>query len=290
VNKSGTCQHDLISSAVLAKQGIDIVALQEPAINSFGSTIASRDWIPIYPSTHGKDPHKTRSLILIRSNILTDQWKQIDFPSGDITVIKLIGNWGLAFIFNIYNDCRTKHMVHQLEEFVHSNPILNDQPSNNKVGVKATIWLGDFNRHHPHWDDPSDTRLFMRAALNKAEILISAIAEAGLDLALPPGIPTHLHNITKRWTRLDHVFISEDALDTVITCDTLPNTPGINTDHLPILTTLDFALSKALTSAPRNFRNVDWEEFAKELSRKLEPLGPPTRIHNQTELDEHAAY
>jgi hypothetical protein len=108
VNKSGTCQHDLISSAVLAKQGIDIVALQEPAINSFGSTITSRDWIPIYPSTHGKDPHKTRSLILIRSNILTDQWKQIDFPSGDVTVIKLIGNWGLAFIFNIYNDCERK--------------------------------------------------------------------------------------------------------------------------------------------------------------------------------------
>jgi hypothetical protein len=62
VNKSSTCQHDLISSARLAKRGIDIVALQEPAINAFGVTVAARDWIPIYPSTHGAAPHKTRSL------------------------------------------------------------------------------------------------------------------------------------------------------------------------------------------------------------------------------------
>jgi hypothetical protein len=59
VNKSSTCQHDLISSARLAKRGIDLVALQEPSINTFGTTIASRDWIPIYPTTHSAALHKT---------------------------------------------------------------------------------------------------------------------------------------------------------------------------------------------------------------------------------------
>ena len=60
------------------------------------------------------------------------------------------------------------------------------------------IWLGDFNRHHPYWDNPSDTRLFTNEALLTAEILVSAIAEVGLELVLLGGIPTHCHNITKQ--------------------------------------------------------------------------------------------
>ena len=47
VNKSQMVQHDLISSGKLAYVGIDIVALQEPAINYLGKMIAARDWIPI---------------------------------------------------------------------------------------------------------------------------------------------------------------------------------------------------------------------------------------------------
>jgi hypothetical protein len=72
LNKSRTCQHDLISSGKLAKWQIDIAAFQEPAINGFGQMVASKDWKMIYPSTHAKNPEKTRSVILIRDNLLTD--------------------------------------------------------------------------------------------------------------------------------------------------------------------------------------------------------------------------
>jgi hypothetical protein len=116
VNKSRTCQHDLISSANLARRGIDIVVLQEPSINAFGNTIASRDWIPIYPTNHSSNPSKTRSLFLVRSNILTEKWKQVDFPSGDITAIQLSGAWGELMIFNIYNDCENNDTIHKLED------------------------------------------------------------------------------------------------------------------------------------------------------------------------------
>ena len=117
VNRSSTCQHDLISSVVLAGKGVDIVALQEPSISKFGTTVASRDWILIYPSTHGTEPHNTRSIILIRSNILTEQWKQVDYPSGDVTIMQLSGSWGELTLFNIYNDCETNDTIIQLETF-----------------------------------------------------------------------------------------------------------------------------------------------------------------------------
>ena len=282
VNKSPTCQHDLFSNASLAKRGIDLVALQEPAINRFGASVAARDWTPIYPSTHGDNPHKTRSLLLIRSNILTDKWKQIDFPSGDVTVIHISGSQSNITIFNVYNDCNSNDTIHQLESFNHS---ISTSPEGNNTAENMEIWLGDFNRHHPHWDDPTDTRLFTRAATGDAEILISAVAGAGLDLALPPGIPTHVHNVSKRWSRLDQVFISEDDLDSVITCDVLTDSPGINTDHLPILTTLDLSIPRAPSTPPKNFRNVDWEIFEKELTSELDRLPPPTCIHTQGELN-----
>jgi hypothetical protein len=41
LNKSPTSQHNLISSNELTRIGIDIVALQEPAINTFNCTVAS---------------------------------------------------------------------------------------------------------------------------------------------------------------------------------------------------------------------------------------------------------
>ena len=281
VNRSSTCQHDLISSAALARRGIDIVALQEPAITNFGTTIASRDWVTVYPSTHSSDPNKTCSLLLIRNNILTEQWKQVDFPSGDVTIVQLGGNWGELTLFNIYNDCENNDTINQLETFTQTRTATS---SRNREDTKPVIWMGDFNRHHPHWDNPADTRLFTRKALDDAELLISTVAGLGLDLVLPPGIPTHLHNVTKKWTRLDQVFVSEDHMDSVVTCDALSDTPGINTDHIPILTTLDLNLTRTQATQPRNFRNVNWEAFVKMLTSKLEKAGTPTRIRTPSEI------
>ncbi|KAH9988496.1 hypothetical protein BJV77DRAFT_949499 [Russula vinacea] len=105
VNKSWTCQHDLISSGRLAYEGIDIVALREPKINKFGGAVTAREWTVVYPSTHALDPTKTHSIILIRADIITDNWLQIDINSGDITVVWLRGRWGEIDIYNTYINC-----------------------------------------------------------------------------------------------------------------------------------------------------------------------------------------
>lgn len=79
LNKSQTGQHDLISSSKLIKAGIDLVVLQEPSINFLGKTVASRDWIPVYPSTHEKEQRKTRAITLVSSKIPTENWEQLEF-------------------------------------------------------------------------------------------------------------------------------------------------------------------------------------------------------------------
>jgi hypothetical protein len=71
---------------------IDIIALQELAINPFNLTIAVRDWLPIYPSTHSDVSIRTRAITLICSNISSDNWTQLDFPSRDVAVIQINGS------------------------------------------------------------------------------------------------------------------------------------------------------------------------------------------------------
>lgn len=82
------------------------------------------------------------------------------------------------------------------------------------------------------------------------------------------------------------MFISKDALDSVITCEVQTNMLGINTDHVPILMTLDLSLTCVQTTMPKNFHDVDWEEFNKELEAKLDQLPYLSRICTQAELDE----
>ena len=183
--------------------GINLIALQEPTINPFNLTIASSDWTLIYPSVHGSMPNRTRAITLICSNISTDSWSQLDFPSSDVTVIQLKGTWGKITIFNTYNDCDNSDTVKLLSNYYSRNQV---QLEHADMGTVHIIWLGDFNQHHPLWDDPDDDRLFTPNVISAAEELIEAIADAGLELALPSRIPMHQHNVTKSWTRLDQVL------------------------------------------------------------------------------------
>jgi hypothetical protein len=57
INKLPVGQHSLISSGKLTDDKIDIIALKEPAINTFNQSMATKDWVTIYvtPADHGPD-------------------------------------------------------------------------------------------------------------------------------------------------------------------------------------------------------------------------------------------
>ena len=262
--------------------GVGLIALQEPAINPFGFTIAMREWMPIYPTPHGTTHDRSRAITLIRSNISTDTWTQLDFPSSDVVIIQIEGTWGKITIFNIYNDCDNNDTIKLLSNYYSRNRARMEQA---EVGTANVIWLGDFNRHHPLWDDPNDDWLFTPEAMDAMEVLIEAIADIGLELALPSGTPTHQHNVTKSWSRLDQVFLSDHADHMMISCDTQMDLRGILTDHLPIVTILNLLIEPAAEAPYPNFREVDWEEFRMSLENQLLGLPPLEKILNQHQLD-----
>ena len=148
------------------------------------------------------------------------------------------------------------------------------------------MWIGDFNRHHPTWDNLKDTRLFTReVALEVVETLIKATADLGMELALAAGTPMHIHNVMKIWTRLDQVFITDHTLDKLVICETRENEHGLNTDHILIVTKLDAMLGRSAASEINNFRDIDWEDFCKEMEERLKKFNLPKRIKTQVELD-----
>ena len=284
INKSHACQHDLISSGKLIEKGINIVALQEPSINTYNNSVASRDWKSIYPSTHTKEPWKTQSLILIRDELLTDGWEQVDFPSGDVAALKIHREWGTLTIFNIYNDCKHNEMYEALMKYhrEHTSDILGNIETH---GMHHLLWLGDFNRHHLCWDTPENNALFTREALDQAEILIQGLAELGLEMALATGIPTHEHCITKRWSRLDQVFSTEHTVEAINRCEVLPEEQGVSTDHFPIIIEMDLAIASTRKTAVWNFKDVSWNNFQSKLAGKLAQGGIPNFIKTQGELN-----
>jgi len=282
VNKSRISQHNLISSNYLVSKQVSIIALQEPAIDNDSFTLASREWVAIYPTLHRKPNMSTRAVTLIRTSLNLDMWEQIDFPSADVVVIQLHGEWGKVTIANVYNDCNNDDTIRLLTEFHIRNQAAVYQAN---IGTAHVLWVGDFNRHHPYWDDPRNDRLFTNEATAAAEKLIEAIADAGLDLVLPSGTPTHRHNVSKLWSRLDQVFISDHSENILVSCDTQPDHWGLNMDHLPILMVLDMKAEISENTEISNFRDVDWEAFHKELSTQLAKLPPPSQIKSQSQMD-----
>ena len=61
------------------------------------------------------------------------------------------------------------------------------------------IWCGDFNRHYAMWDEERNHHLFMASAMLAANKLISYIAEFGMVMTLPKGLPTLQAMNTKNW-------------------------------------------------------------------------------------------
>ena len=64
---------------------------------------------------------KTRAVTLISTSLDTNAWKQLPFPSLDIVVMQLTGDFGSCTLFNIYNDCIHNNTMKELGKYLESH-------------------------------------------------------------------------------------------------------------------------------------------------------------------------
>ena len=101
---------------------------------------------------------------------------------SDITAIRFKGANGFLSVFNIYNEITNNDTITCLDSFLtRKTHLIHPLP------LDCVLWLGDFNRHHPIWEEEANERLY------EAEEYISPLIELlyrnEMLLALPKGIP-----------------------------------------------------------------------------------------------------
>ena len=96
-----------------------------------------------------------------------------------------------------------------------------------------------------------------------------------MKMALSRDLATLESTATKNWTRVDNVFCSSNLLQSFLLCDVDPTQHPPNTDHFPILSTIDIVPMVAKERKRRNFRQTDWDAFGKMLKEKLDRLDKP---------------
>src|SRR5882724_4468437 len=176
VNKSLVAQGDLLHR--LDPKSFDIVAIQEPYLDCNHNTHANLHWCKLYPKEHYIEPEKTRSIIFINKQIATDSWIQVDFGLSDVTAVQVQTAVGVVLVINMYNQIAHTDIINWILQVMRTR----GQGRSDMPNAAHTLWLGDFNRHHPLWDKSCNVHLFTKSNLDRAQELIDAIMELGLRM------------------------------------------------------------------------------------------------------------
>ena len=279
LNKSEKAHLDILNENI--SQKYDIMLIQEPYTTRFNAIRTPTNFRPVYPTNRLRDDAQIRSVIWVNKRLNTKDWTILDIPdTNDITAIQLKGPYGKLTIFNIYNDCTHARNERALGNYIrgHTNDIARDENHH-------MVWAGDFNRHHPLWDDDEDIHLFTRQAMRNAEGLIGLLADYEMQMVLPKGVPTLQHMVTKRYSRPDNVFSTPILQDRITKCEVDPALKPTSTDHFPVITHIQIPQETVATQSSPNFRETDWDEFRKKLAPRLEHSPEKPIITNVEQLN-----
>ena len=189
----------------------------------------------------------------------------------DITALEIKGPFGKIHLYNLYNDGNHNDTLSTLKQHFTSEYTREDD-----IPTAGILLMGDFNRHHPMWDEARNEHLFTAANLNVAQPLLELLSSYDFVMALPEDIPTLEANSTGNHTHPDNVFCTSHPAETITICNVIPELRPTRTDHYPIITELALEPENTNPSPKRNFRATNWEAFIKHLSGKLEALPEPS--------------
>ena len=150
------------------------------------------------------------------------------------------------------------------------------------------MWCGDFNRHHPLWDEEWNSHLFMAGMSAATQPLIDLLEDYDMVMLLPKGIPMLQSMAMKNWTRVDNVFATYSMECLVVVCDTDPRLHGPGTDHMPILMALDLEVLAGVVENRRNFRAMDWLKFQETLAEQLATMPDPCTLLDKAQFQRAA--
>ena len=125
------------------------VMLQEPYIDAYGNTKATRHWRVVYLSSRRMDLALPRAVMLISAALDTNQWTQEHISdTRDMVAVRINGSFGIIMVYNIYVECDSSVTVERFRGHLASHC-----QGMQSTGGRYMLWGGDFNHHHPMWDE-----------------------------------------------------------------------------------------------------------------------------------------
>ncbi|KAG2336383.1 hypothetical protein BDR05DRAFT_840250, partial [Suillus weaverae] len=104
---------------------------------------------------------------------------------------------------------------------------------------------------------------------------------------LPPGIATLEASNMKNQTRPDNIFCSDTLENAFTQCEVKYHLRPVNTDHYPIISTLDLKPDRMHLTPRLNYREADWDIVNEALATRLDNIGQPAELTTQHQF--HAA-
>lgn len=132
--------------------------------------------------------------------------------------------------------------------------------------------MGDFNRHHPCWDEERNAHLFTKSNLEQAQVVLDLVADNDMEMALPKDIPTLRALSTWNLTWPDNVFISSSLIDLLTYCNAEPELQPVKTDHFPIITKISMSMTLHKEPERFNYHGTDWNKFCEKLEENLSDI------------------
>jgi Endonuclease-reverse transcriptase len=256
----------------------DVLAIQEPWIDALGKSRASQYWRIIYPANYYEEGRaRIRSVLLINTNITTDCYSALPIYHSDITGVRFRGPHSSLSLINVYNEITNNDTTGCLYLFLNANPLLARPLASDHM-----IWLGDFNRHHPMWEEDGNSHLF--ESEDAISPLLNLLYRHDMILALPKGIPT-LQTNAGRWTHPDNVWHTNTQVDPIQRCEVIPNIRPPLADHMPIITVVDLPLPRAVSPVTLDYRGADWPTVNNALNARLLAESPAVRLRTKDEFE-----
>ncbi|CAK5280784.1 unnamed protein product [Mycena citricolor] len=260
MNKSLTAQDTFLSSLHPAK--FDFALIQEPL------------------------PHPTRNRRQGHKNFNTRKHKDSDIileaytlNSLDLTGIEITRGDEVIRVINVYNACDHNETLVVLRQYLAN--ATRHTPNNDPIHY---VWAGNFNRHHPLWDEDRNQHLFTNRNLRLADPLLQMLARHSMVMVLPKNIPTLKAHSTGNYTRVDNVFCSADLAKSFTLCNTAPTLRPPCTDHMPILSELIINVGTCAQTPRRVWRAADWKGFRNTLATHLE-AHPPKPLRSPGDIE-----
>lgn len=169
---------------------------------------------------------ETRTCFYVNKRLEVEQW-EYQAVNGDYCRLKIKvkspveGENCELWIHNVYNPSPgTKTWTDEEQTYRKLSTAL-DMP-------REHILLGDFNLHHPRWNNPGRTTHH-----DESDRLLGMIENRGMELALPAGRVTW--TARKFESAIDLVFVSQGTYSALESCR-VREVLHFGSDHLPVLT------------------------------------------------------